>query len=225
MRRSSPDNFLIGSLVDFHNSIPKNTNSIPKKKPTAHSRPLSTSNSDDYSDTTSTTDYSSTDSSYSSTCSSSVEETSPPKLSSLNYPKMHDCFFFPNCNSSNNDSFDSHHFLSSKNLQIAVWNTQALLSTSKEDKLRSKIKYACSLLDQNQVVCLQETHGSLEVLLFWFKLYIPHFYMHTSFDCNQTAGLVTFIRKDFAPHGYVLPPTVFQEGRAMRSEIVNGDFL
>ena len=48
--------------------------------------------------------------------------------------------------------------------------------------------------------------------------------MHTSFDCNQTAGLVTFIRKDFAPHGYVLPPTVFQEGRAMRSEIVNGDF-
>ena len=39
--------------------------------------------------------------------------------------------------------------------------------------------------DQNQIVLLQETHGSLEILLFCFRLYIPHFYIHTSFIHNM----------------------------------------
>ena len=64
---------------------------------------------------------------------------------------------------------------------VADWNTQALFSTSTEYKITKRIKYVSALLDTQNVVFLQETHGSYDCVLaeqmeaddmlagFWFE--------------------------------------------------------
>ena len=118
----------------------------------------------------------------------------------------------------------SKHFLTNGDLSIVVWNSQALFCSSKDAKLRTKIKYVYQLLDSNSVVMLQETHGSFDLIVLWFRLYFNSFYVHFSFLSEQVGGVITFIKKSLFINFKVLPSVTLQEGRVIKSEIVGPSF-
>ena len=70
---------------------------------------------------------------------------------------------------------------------------------------------------------LQETHGSLQTLDIYFRLFFKRFHIDTSFY-ESKAGLITFINKSVFPNPQFLKPVIFQDGRIMKSQIVCNSF-
>ena len=82
-----------------------------------------------------------------------------------------------------------------RGLRIVSWNTRALISISGQRR-RRKLKLLRILMHKYDVLLLQETHNTQDVVEAWCRKYAPQFHAFVSTHAApDTGGLVTLVRK------------------------------